>query len=201
MSKITQLYKNTSFAFIALPLLVANLPISLSGASFVPSVAEVINSISIAGEPSVSEEKLLQAELEKQADNIDAYFGQWNLPLTGYGMVFAKTAHKYGLDPYLLPSIAMRESTGGKFTCGGDNPFGYGSCKIYFDTYEKAIDTVGQALGGVHPKIGYAYEGKDVRGILETYNPPSVVATYADEVMAIMKKMSSMNAGAHVAVK
>ena len=160
------------------------------------SVTEAMN-ITINVEQA--QEDLLLEELQEQANNIDAYFGKWNLPLTGYGMVFAKTAQKYDLEPYLLPAIAMRESTGGKFICGGQNPFGYGSCKIYFDSFEKAIDTVGKAVSGEHEGIGYAYEGKDIRGILETYNPPSIVATYADEVMSIMKKISNMDSSKHLA--
>ncbi len=196
MKKITKLFNNKMHAFIALPLLVANLPFSFMGhTSFVPSVAEAIQ---INMEESEQRE-ILETNLESQAAKIDAYFGKWNLPLTGYGMVFAKTAHKYDLDPFLLPAIAMRETTGGKFTCGGENPFGYGSCKIYFDSFEKAIDTVGKAISGEHEGIGYAYEGKDVRGILETYNPPSVVATYADEVMNIMDKISGMDISNHIA--
>ncbi len=189
MTKITKLFSNKMHAFIALPLLVANLPLSLMGqTTFVPSVAEALK-MNINGP---SEEVMIENELQEQADKIDAYFGKWSLPLTGYGMVFAKTAEKYGLDPFLLPAIAMRETTGGKFTCGGDNPFGYGSCKIYFDTFDEAINAVGKAISGNHPKIAYAYEGKDVRGILETYNPPSVVPTYASEVMSIMDKISSI---------
>jgi hypothetical protein len=183
MIKITQLKKNTR-AFIALPLLLANLPLSLIGGSFLPSVSEALN-FNIVEKVSLEEIALL-----KQAESIDAYFGKWNLPLTGYGMVFAKVALKYDLDPFLLPAIAMRETTGGKFTCGGLNAFGYGSCTIFFDTFEESIEAVGKAISGNHPRIAYAYEGKDVKGILETYNPPSVVPTYAKEVMSIMDKIS-----------
>jgi hypothetical protein len=183
MIKITQLKKNTR-AFIALPLLLANLPLSLMGGSLIPSVSEALN-LNIVEEVSLEE-----IALQEQADSIDAYFGKWNLPLTGYGMVFAKTALKYDLDPFLLPAIAMRETTGGKFTCGGLNAFGYGSCKIFFATFDESIEAVGKAISGNHPKIAYAYEGKDVKGILETYNPPSVVPTYAKEVMSIMDKIS-----------
>ncbi len=162
------------------------------------SVTEALN-IGITVEQS--EDLALEEELKEQAENIDMYFGKWDLPLTGYGMVFAKTAQKYDLDPYLLPAIAMRETTGGKFTCGGANPFGYGSCKIYFPTFEEAIDTVGKAISGNHEKIAYAYKGKNTKEILETYNPPSVVPTYAKEVMSIMNKISSIQESKTLAMK
>jgi len=203
MKNITKVFNTTLHAFIAMPLLVTNLPISFAGqAPVLPSVAEVLQ-ITLSEKDIVEES--LDAVSQMHAENIDAYFSKWDLPLAGYGEVFVEVAHKYDLDPYLLPAIAMRETTGGKHLCrspkGSHNPFGYGSCKIGFDSFEHAIDTVGKAISGNNPKIAYAYEGKDVRGILETYNPPSVVPTYAGEVMSIMKKMASSGTDTKVAVR
>lgn len=166
--------------------------------NLVPSAAEAFQNLIMF---ESSQELVIDRELEEQAAKIDAYFGKWDLPLTGYGLFFAKTAKKYGLDPFILPAIAMRETTGGKFTCGGDNAFGYGSCKIHFDTFEEGIETVARAISGQHEGIGYAYEGKDVRGILETYNPPSVVPTYASEVMRIMDTIAGMPTSNTIAMK
>lgn len=206
MKNITKVFNTTLHAFIAMPLLVTNLPISFAGqAPVLPSVAEVLQ-ITLSEKDIVEES--LDAVSQMHAENIDAYFSKWDLPLAGYGEVFVEVAHKYDLDPYLLPAIAMRETTGGKHLCKtkrdgkqNKNAFGYGSCKIFFGTFEESIETVGKAISGNHEGIAYAYEGKDVRGILETYNPPSVVPTYAGEVMSIMKKMASSGTDTKVAVR
>jgi hypothetical protein len=42
------------------------------------------------------------------------YFKDRSMPLEGTGMAFVLVAEKYGLDWTLLPSIAVRESSGGK---------------------------------------------------------------------------------------
>lgn len=95
-------------------------------------------------------------------------------------------ASTYDIDWRLLPAIAIRESSGGLHACGY-NPFGWASCAKpigVFNSWDEAIETVGGALGK-----GHAYAGKDLRAKLETYNPPSIVPTYADEVILIMNKI------------
>lgn len=117
---------------------------------------------------------------------IDNYFGKRNMPLAGTGKVMVEAAEKYGIDWRLLPAIAVRESSGGKEACG-KNPFGWGSCQKgigTFTSWAAAIDTVAKALG-----TGKYYAGKTLRQKLETYNPPSIVPAYADEVMAIMESI------------
>lgn len=139
------------------------------------------------------EEQALQLEREKKAAKIDAYYGKHDLPLTGYGMTMVLAAEKYGIDPMLIAAIAMRESTGCKFYIKGTyNCFGWGGGKIKFQSYEHAIDTVALNLGGHNEKTARYYKGKNVKQILDTYNPPSVVATYSAEVMGIMKKIDAM---------
>lgn len=137
------------------------------------------------------EEQKLQLEREERAAKIDAYYARHDLPLEGYGMKMVLEAEKYGVDWRLAPALAMRETTGGKFACH-NNPYGWGSCKIKFESFDQAIETVIMNLGGHNPRTARYYKGKTVRGILETYNPPSVVPTYADEVLAIMNKIDSI---------
>lgn len=118
---------------------------------------------------------------------INDYFQDRKMPLAGYGEYMVAAADRNGIDWRILPAIAIRESSGGIHACGF-NPFGYGSCKGEvgkFESWEEAIDVVSEALGS-----GRYYSGKDLRAKLETYNPPSIVPTYADEVIAIMKKIS-----------
>ncbi|MSU44928.1 hypothetical protein EXS45_02000, partial [Candidatus Nomurabacteria bacterium] len=80
----------------------------------------------------VADQKI--AEQQAKANAIDNYFKELNLPLEGVGMKMVLEAEKNDLDWRLMPAIAMRESTGGKFACKTKtfNAFGWGSCKIGF---------------------------------------------------------------------
>ena len=134
--------------------------------------------------------------VDNRAEKINAYFSQHNLPLEGFGEKMVAEADLHGLDWKLIPAIAMRESTGGKFACKNAtfNPFGWGSCKISFDSYDHSIEVLARNLSGNNPKTSHYYDGKDIRGILETYNPPSVIPKYADQVMKIMSDIENINA-------
>jgi len=135
-----------------------------------------------------SEDAAAQTQ-KAQAAAIDAYFEAHDMPLAGQGMKMVIEAEKNALDWRLLPAIAMRESTGGKFGCKKvkHNPFGWGSCKIGFDSYEHAIEIVAKNLGGNNPRTARYYDNKTTIQILRAYNPPSIVPRYAEQVLAIMK--------------
>lgn len=133
--------------------------------------------------------KVLQEETRKiKADAIDAYFKARSMPLAGTGMTMVLVAEKNDIDWRLLPAIAARESTGGKFACKKVtfNPFGWGSCKIGFKSNEEAIEVVARNLGGNNPNTAHHYDNKTTKQILRAYNPPSVVLHYAEQVMNIM---------------
>ena len=132
-----------------------------------------------------------QDRLEKAAQ-IDEYYKAHNLPLAGYGMKMVLEAEKNNIDWRLLPALAMRESTGGKFACkkATFSPFGYGSCRLNFDSYDHAIEVVARSLGGNNPKTASHYKDKTTEEKLKSYNPPSIVADYANQVMAIMTEIS-----------
>lgn len=123
-----------------------------------------------------------------QAKAIDDYFKARSMPLEGMGMKMVLEAEKNDLDWRLLPAIAIRESTGGKFACKkvGYNSFGWGSCKFGFKSNEEAIETIAFNLGGNHPKTSKHYDNKTTKQILRAYNPPSIVPRYAEQVMSIM---------------
>ena len=129
--------------------------------------------------------------LKAKAEAIDAYFAEHNMPLAGTGMKMAKEADTNDIDWRLLPAIAVRESTGGKFDCKKveNNPFGWGSCKIGFKSNEEAIETVAKNLGGNNPNTAHHYDNKTIKQILRAYNPPSIVPRYAEQVMSIMKNI------------
>ena len=155
-----------------------------------------------ASEISAFNQVLAQiAEKEKdqktKAEAIDSYFESRDMPLFGMGMKMVQEAEKNDLDWRLLPAIAVRESTGGKHDCVKveNNPFGWGSCKISFDSNEEAIEIVAMNLGGNNPNTEKHYDNKTTKQILRAYNPPSIVARYAEQVIKIMNDIGSENLG------
>lgn len=131
-----------------------------------------------------------EALIEERAGMIDRYFENHGLPLAGYGKKMVEEAIKNDIDWRMLPAIAMRESTGGKFACKKvtHNPFGWGGCTIGFQSYEEAIEIVAHNLGGNNHKTAKYYEG-DLYEMLDNYNG-GVVPEYPDEVIAIMHKIN-----------
>lgn len=183
-------------SFILLPVL------TMSGAPMGPISQAVVN---IAGNinatPSVLYSQKHNTELalndaidqklaaqKVKAEAVDSYFRERNMPLEGTGMKMVLEAEKNDLDWRLLPAIAVRESTGGKFACkkATFNSFGWGSCKINFNSNEKAIETVAKNLGGNNPNTAHHYDDKTTTQILRAYNPPSIVPRYAEQVISIM---------------
>lgn len=124
-------------------------------------------------------------EMREQAQKIDDYFAKRRMPLEGYGAKFVKVADENDIDWRLLPAIAIKESTGGKFACY-NNPFGWGSCKIKFNSFDEAIDTVALNLGGKNPNTQRYYKGTTTREKLHHYNG-SVIPAYTGEVVAFME--------------
>jgi len=135
------------------------------------------------------------ADLKVKAEAIDAYFESKDMPLLGMGMKMVEEAEKNEIDWRLLPAIAVRESTGGKHDCKKveNNPFGWGSCKIGFNSNEEAIEIVAMNLGGNNPNTEKHYDNKTTKQILRAYNPPSIVPRYAEQVMSIMNTIGDEN--------
>lgn len=121
---------------------------------------------------------------KERADKIDAYFAKRDMPLEGYGGKMIEEAEKNEIDWRLIPAIAIKESTGGKFACGY-NPFGWGSCKIKFKSWNHAIEVVAHNLGGNNPATAQYYDGTTTKEKLHHYNG-SVVPTYTGEVLEFM---------------
>ncbi len=135
----------------------------------------------------IDNHELVQMEMAAKIDN---YFSDRDMPLAGTGLAMVIAAEANGLHPFLLAGIAVRESTGGIHACkkASFNPFGYGSCKIGFTSYQQAIEVVARNL---NPETSRYYKGKDLDGILKTYNPPHIVKEYASQVMNIMTDMEN----------
>ncbi len=146
------------------------------------------------GQESAEQKAALAIKAEK-AEAIDSYFKDRDMPLAGTGMKMVIEAEKNNIDWRLLPAIAVRESTGGKFACkkASFSAFGWGSCKINFNSHEQAIETVARNLGGNNPKTSHHYDDKTTKEILRAYNPPSIVLRYAEQVIDIMNAIGKEN--------
>jgi len=184
-------------SFIVIPMLAIAVPIT--GIGYIPNTIAVLDNKSITVETSVittqeeverkEQEAKLETERKEKADATDAYFAEYDTPLEGYGMKFVIEAEKNNLDWRLLPAIAMRESTGGKFACKKvtNSVFGWGSCKIGFKSIDESIEIVAFNLGGNNPNTDHHYEGKTTEQILRKYN--SYIKNYPAQVMKIMKEI------------
>jgi len=137
----------------------------------------------------------LDSARQAKAEAINAYFEERDMPLFGMGMKMVQEAEKNDIDWRLLPAIAVRESTGGKFDCKKveNNPFGWGSCKIGFDSIDEAIETVAMNLGGNNPNTEKHYADKTTDQILKAYNPPSIIPNYVKQVKSIMNAIGEEN--------
>lgn len=132
-----------------------------------------------------------QAKIDLDASRakiIDDYMTARSMPLAGKGSKFIEESNKYNLDWRLLPAISIRETSGGKNACY-NNPFGWGSCKIKFDSFDDAIEVVAKNLGGANPKTSTYYKDQPTMKKLYYYNG-TVVASYPSEVVKIMSKIS-----------
>ena len=124
-----------------------------------------------------------------KADAIDAYFKSHKMPLEGTGLKMVQEAEKNDLDWRLLPALSVIESTGGRHACkkATHSFFGWGSCKIDFNSDEEAIETVAKNLGGNNPNTDQHYAGKTTFGILRKYN--SYIKKYPEQVIGIMDEI------------
>lgn len=177
-------------SFIVIPMIATSLSLS----SFTASIDQFVVTHIDDSQKISAEDVALQAEREENAAKIDAYFANGNMPLEGYGMKMVLEAEKNDIPWALIPAIAVRESTGGKYACKSVSysAFGWGSCKISFKSYDHAIESLAKNLGGNNPKTARYYADKSVEGILRTYNPPSVVPKYAEQVIAVMNKIEEV---------
>lgn len=142
----------------------------------------------LAVAPDISEPPPIVLE-DHRAELLDAYFEERSMPLAGYGEAFVIAADLYGIDWRLLPAIGVRESSGGKHMCG-NNPFGWGSCTLQdFTSIEEAITKVAWNLGGHNPRTSAYYSGTTYEK-LWSFNG-TVLASYPDEVIAIMNQIGS----------
>ncbi|QQR76356.1 glucosaminidase domain-containing protein [Candidatus Nomurabacteria bacterium] len=183
-------------SFVVLPILATNMLVLPAGTIMLPTAR-----VSMTEQNGPLIETITDNQQKTRIDtakNIDTYFANHDMPLEGTGMKMVIEAEKNNIDPYLIAAIAVRESTGGKHQCksqaslGKVNPFGWGGCKLGFESYDAAIETVARNLGGNNPKTAHHYGDKSTIEKLEAYNPRTVVARYPEQVMDIMNDMASL---------
>ncbi|MFC1623506.1 hypothetical protein ACFL05_00075 [Patescibacteria group bacterium] len=140
---------------------------------------------------AVSQNEVIDISLSinrERAEKIDAYFAQRDMPLEGYGAKMIEEAEKNDIDWRLIPAIAIRESSGGKFAYR-NNPFGWASCKIGFRDFNHSIEVVAHNLGGNNPATARYYNGTTTEEKLYHYNG-SVIPAYTGEVLQFMRLIS-----------
>lgn len=174
-------------SFIIVPLVATTLSMNTFTASINQAVLKATST-----ETTLSVEEIaLQKDRESKAAKIDAYYAKYDLPLAGHGMAMVLAAEKNNLEPFLLPALAMRESTGCKFIIKRNfNCFGWGTAK--FESFEHGINTVADHLGGNMPTTARYYKDKSLEKKLKAYN--SVIPAYTAEIKSIMAKIEKMDA-------
>ncbi len=201
---------NKLHSFILLPLLLGNIasPEALSNRIATATEAREENSSLNLKIFNITDKDASDFTIiDNRAAKIDAYFAQWDLPLSGHGKAMVATADKYGIDWRLLPALAMLETTGGKNLCDiGENmnAFGYGSCKIHFETFEESFEAVAKTISGNSERTAHLYKGKSVEQILEVYNPPEVVGImpgYHKKALKVMSDIASIEVSNDFLVK
>lgn len=111
-------------------------------------------------------------ETDERVDKIQRYLGNYGSPLEDYAEVIVGEADKYGVDPFLITAISIKESGGGKKICAKFNPFGImhfpnGTRKCRpFNSWEEVIAYEAWLLGE------YKKAGRDtIEKIGRRYNP------------------------------
>lgn len=161
----------------------------LSGVSPIMNLSAIPIQLTKENSAIITQEEVNRNE---KADLIDSFFAKHDAPLEGYGIKFVLEAEKNNIDWRLLPAIAFRETTGGKHSCKNpkapNNNFGWGSCKIGFESVDKSIEVIASALSGNSSK--YYKAGMTTEQILKKYNPDHIIPGYSKQVIRIMEMIN-----------
>lgn len=96
---------------------------------------------------------------------LESFFAGYRSPVAPLAADFIAAADIHDLDWRLLPSIAMVESSGGKYFAN-NNIFGWDSCRTAFPSVREGIYLVADRLANSE-----LYRGKGPEEILRVYNP------------------------------
>lgn len=128
----------------------------------------------------------VQHELYLKKKVIKTMMERYNSPMTESIDAFVLTCGKYNLNCYLLPSIAILESTFGQFIYPGSyNPFGWGGGYIMFKSWDEGIDAVAKGL-----RLNYVNKGAEtIEQIAPIY---SESPTWSPRVKAIQAQFEKL---------
>jgi len=124
--------------------------------------------------------------LDPRTVRLETYFAKYDMPLVAHAQTFIDAADHYNLDWRLLPAIGVQESSGGKYM-QLNNPFGWGSAEIPYNSIDDAIWDVTRHLAGHGSTTAKWYNVTSTERKLYFYNG-SVRAAYIPEVMWIMEQ-------------
>lgn len=111
---------------------------------------------------------------------LKSFFGSVHCPVRALSQEFLDAADRHHLDWRLLPSISLIETGGGK-NAPGNNIFGWDSGRKAFTSVRRAIADVASRLA-----TSKLYRGKNLDGILATYNPRP---DYARRIKLVMQQV------------
>ena len=101
---------------------------------------------------------------------------------------YLTAADKYTFASRVLPVISIKES-GSKhctdYPIDSNNPFGWGSGRIKFDSVPHAIDYITGQLAN-----GHYYAGKTIKGKLGTYNSEN--PAYVPDALRMIESMKNI---------
>src|SRR5580704_17842642 len=139
----------------------------------------------VSGSHSASQKPAAEHRKEPAKDprlaSLRSFFKRGHCPVADLSLVFLEASDKYALDWRLLPSLSIVESSGGK-AAPNNNLFGWDSGRAGFSSAAACIRSVASSL-----KNSALYRGKDIEGILRTYNGNP---GYAGKVRQVMSRIA-----------
>lgn len=121
-----------------------------------------------------------QPSPDTRLDKLRRFFIQRAAPISHLAEDFLRASDRYGLDWRILPSIAMVESSGGKYL-QNNNIFGWGNGDTKFPSIHRSIETISAQLSTANH-----YKNKNLNEFLRTYNP---VGDYPSRVKKVMRSL------------
>ena len=132
------------------------------------------------------------AEADPRVVRLQEYLESKDSPMANDADTFVEVADKYKLDWRFLPAIAgMESSFGNRIPEGSYNPFGWGGSNLfYFDSWEDAIETVGERL---YVRVVSKYGTPTPESLGPSYCPPNY-KNWIKGVNFFMEEIGEVNA-------
>lgn len=111
---------------------------------------------------------------------LKSYFRLNRVPVVHLAEEFLRAADQHGIDWRLLPTIALVETGGGRYS-RNNNIFGWGNGRLRFPSVQSSIDVVARSMASMS-----CYQGKTLEGVLWTYNP---VRGYTEKILKAMRNL------------